>query len=816
MFKQNARTVLLLTLVILVAGCGKVEPTATPVPPAPTAVAAVPTGTPVLPAATPVPPTAAPTEAPTFTAVPATALPEPSPSPEPAVSGNSWRKTYGGTRNTVSGDLLLADDGGFFVVGTTNLQFEPEQLGDVYLLRTDAAGEILWEKTYGGEGYDAGQSIAETGDGNLLIAGTTTSFGAQGMDAYLLKVDRDGNELWSRTYGGPLDEMVGAVGQAPDGGYLLGGNIVDPNDLIADPGAAGYGGFAGRSNLYLLKVDGDGSELWSRAYDSEDNVLATSGAQTPDGGLLVLADITRFPDPDDDILLLRLDGEGTVVWSRTWEEGSSVPTALVETSDGNYLIAASYAPLAGQEAAKEDYLFIKVDPQGNEIWRNSFGEPDMIDYAVELARASDGGYVAVGERTRDRLTWEADIALVKIDENGQLLWQQIWPAAHTMLSRVLQHPDGGFVIAGGMFQEPVFNVLLVKTDSRGTVGEPSAAPDRSTVAGEIGAGIQELAAQGRFSGAVLIAQDGEPLLKQAYGLADRARDLPNQVDTKFNLGSMDKMFTAVAIMQLVEQGRLALDDTIADHLPDYPNQEVAKAVTIHQLLTHTSGLGDYFESDRYDELHDQIRSVGDYLPLFVDAPLEFEPGEQFRYSNSGFIVLGLIIEEVTGRSYYDYVRLNIFEPSGMTDTGAYELDAGVPNLAWGYTRFDAEYNETDEIKNYSFWMPMRGGSAGGGFSTVEDLLRFGNALLDHRLLSPASTELVLAGKVRMGERGQYAYGFMDRMVENQRVVGHGGGAPGICSLLSIYLDLGYTTIVLTNSDQDCLAADEIIKAALLP
>lgn len=807
------RYALVLLILLMVTACRQGEPTPTPVPRAPTTVGVVPTRTLVRPTATPVPPSATPAKAPISTP---TTLPEPSPSPEPGASSNTWWKTYGGNRNTVSGSFLIADDGGFLVVGTTNLRSEPEQLGDLYLLRTDAEGRIRWERTYGGEGYDAGQSISETGDGNLLIAGTTRSFGAQGMDAYLLKVDRDGKELWSKTYGGPLDEIVGAVGQMPDGSYILGGNVVDPNDFVADPGAAGYGGFAGRSNLYLLKIDGEGNELWSRAYDSEDNVLAVSGTLTPDGGLLALVTITRYPDPDDDIQLLRLDGEGTIVWSRTWEEGSSTPTALVRTSDGNYLIAASYAPLEGNEAAKEDFLFIKVDPQGNEIWRNSFGHPELIDYGVELARASDGGYVTVGEQTRDRNTWQGDVALVKVDEKGYLLWQQTWPASHTMFSRVVQHPDGGFVIAGATFQEPVFKVLLVKTDSQGAIGEPSSAPDRSTVAGEIGAGIQELAAQGRFSGAVLVAQDGEPILRQAYGQADRALDLPNQVDTKFNLGSMDKMFTAVAIMQLVEQGRLALDDVIADHLPGYANQEVAKAVTIHHLLTHTSGLGDYSESDRYEEVHDQIRSLEDYLPLFVDASLEFEPGEQFHYSNSGFIVLGLIIEEVTGQSYYDYVRLNIFEPSGMTDTGAYELDAGVPNLAWGYTRFDAESSAMDEIRNNSFWMPMRGGSAGGGFSTVEDLLRFRNALLDHRLLSPASTELLLAGKVRMGEHAQYGYGFMDRMVENQRAVGHGGGAPGICSLMNIYLDLGYSTIVLTNSDEDCMAADEIIKAALLP
>ena len=519
------RYTLVLLILFMVTACRQGEPT-----PAPTTVAVAPTRTPVPPTATPALPTATATEAPTFTPVPATALPEPSRSPEPGASSNGWWRTYGGNRNTVTGGLLMADDGGFFVVGTTNLQFEPEQLGDVYLLRTDAAGEILWEKTYGGEGYDAGQSISETADGNLLIAGTTTSFSAEGMDAYLLKVDRDGNELWSKTYGGPLDEMVGAVGQLPDGSFILGGDIVDPNDPIADPGAAGYGGFAGRSNLYLLKVDGDGNELWSRTSDSEDNVLAVSGTLTPDGGLLALATITRYPNPDDDIQLLRLDGEGNIVWSRTWEEGSSTPTALVATSDGNYLIAASYAPLEGKEAAKEDFLFIKVDPQGNEIWRNSFGDPELIDYGAALARTSDGGYVTAGEWTTDRNTGKADVALVKIDENGQLLWQQTWPASHTMISRVLQHPDGGLVILGATFQQPVFKVLLIKTDSQGTVGEPLSAPDRSTVAGKIGAGVQELAAEGRFSGAVLVAQDWEPVLEQAYGQADRPLDLPHQVE----------------------------------------------------------------------------------------------------------------------------------------------------------------------------------------------------------------------------------------------------------------------------------------------
>jgi CubicO group peptidase (beta-lactamase class C family) len=276
------------------------------------------------------------------------------------------------------------------------------------------------------------------------------------------------------------------------------------------------------------------------------------------------------------------------------------------------------------------------------------------------------------------------------------------------------------------------------------------------------------------------------------------------------------MFTAVAILQLVEQGALSLDAKVADVLPEYPNPQVAQTVTIHQLLTHTSGLGDWSESERFPDLHDQIRGVEDYLPLFVDTPVEFEPGARFRYSNSGYIVLGLIIEQVTGQSYYDYVQTNIFEPSGMADTAAYELDASVPDLAVGYTKLAIDGSELDEIIDYHFAMPTRGGPSGGGFSTVEDLLRFRNALLAHWLLSPESTKLLLAGKVEIRENAQYAYGFFDRMVENQRVVGHGGGAPGVCSSLDIYLDQGYTLVVLSNSDSDCLAALEAIQEALLP
>ena len=316
--------------------------------------------------------------------------------------------------------------------------------------------------------------------------------------------------------------------------------------------------------------------------------------------------------------------------------------------------------------------------------------------------------------------------------------------------------------------------------------------------------IEDLAGQDQFSGAMLIGRDDEVLWEYAHGLADREANIPNRVDTQFNLGSMNKMFTAVAILQLVEQGKLSLDDTVAEALPDYPNPEIANQITIHQLLTHTSGLGDVF-TEEFNADPNRYRSLEDFLSLFFADPLEFPPGQAYSYSNAGYVVLGMIIEKVSSQSYDDYVRLNIYEPSGMTDTRAYDIEEEGPNLAIGYTSTDINGNPTGVLASNRALMPGRGFPAGGGYSTVEDLFMFRNALLGYQLLTQASTELLLTGTVEVRENVQYAYGFFDRQEAGGRMVGHTGGAPGVCSFLSMYLDTGYTVAVLSNSDDDCVA-----------
>lgn len=327
--------------------------------------------------------------------------------------------------------------------------------------------------------------------------------------------------------------------------------------------------------------------------------------------------------------------------------------------------------------------------------------------------------------------------------------------------------------------------------------------------------LGELTREDKFSGTVLIARDGRPLFKKAYGQACKRYNVPNWIDTKFNLGSMNKMFTGVAIGQLAEQGKLSFADPIIKYLPDYPNKEVAEKVTIHQLLTHTSGMDSYWE-ELWKADWWEIRSVQQLADLFVDKPLLFEPSERFHYSNSGPVVLGLIIERLTGQSYYDYIRENIYKPAGMENTDSYEMDRPVPNLAIGYTKKGYGAIPGDSTwRNNLYMHTVKGGPAGGGYSTVEDLLKFDIALRNHKLLTKEYTDIVTTGKVAMGDDMMYAYLFGDETINGQRIIGHNGGAPGISASLEMYLDSGYTVAVLANYDYAAEMVAQRIRNLLL-
>jgi CubicO group peptidase (beta-lactamase class C family) len=251
-----------------------------------------------------------------------------------------------------------------------------------------------------------------------------------------------------------------------------------------------------------------------------------------------------------------------------------------------------------------------------------------------------------------------------------------------------------------------FLITLLFTCS--ALAQPGLTQDQ--IVNAIAAHAQKLYDTDHFSGVVLVAKDGKVLLSRGWGSGINA-------DMKFNIGSINKVFTKTAIQQLATAGKLSLDATVRRHLPDYPSP-VADRITIRQLLEHRSGLGDFF-GPRYREAPPaRLRELSDFLPLFVDQPLQFDPGTSQHYSNAGYIVLGLIIERLSGEKYRDYVQKHIFDPAGMKNSGFWAVDEKVPNRATGYTMEGSK-----RVSNQAS-LPGRPSSAGGAYATAGDLLRF--------------------------------------------------------------------------------------------
>ena len=307
---------------------------------------------------------------------------------------------------------------------------------------------------------------------------------------------------------------------------------------------------------------------------------------------------------------------------------------------------------------------------------------------------------------------------------------------------------------------------------------------------------------GRFAGAALIAKNGEILFEQAYGLADRAREIRNTTATRFRVGSMNKMFTAVAILQLVEAGILALDDKLGKFLPDYPNQRLAASVTIDHLLTHRGGTGDFFGPE-YFARKDHIRTLDDYIALVgARAPL-YEPGTRFEYSNFGYLLLGAVIERVTGGSYYDYVQKHVFDRAGMAASGSEPEERIAGSVSVGYTRPPGD----SVLRPNTQSLPWRGSPAGGGYSTLHDLLAFAEALRTGKLLGADYSGRMLKGYALRNRLGDDGHGF----------VGHNGGSPGMNGDLRLYPQSGYVVIALANLDPPAAdAVTEFVDARLSP
>jgi CubicO group peptidase (beta-lactamase class C family) len=380
-------------------------------------------------------------------------------------------------------------------------------------------------------------------------------------------------------------------------------------------------------------------------------------------------------------------------------------------------------------------------------------------------------------------------------------------SAHEIVAVLKQRETDNYVrIRVSVETEPPHRVndIVIGPGERPASEPPPARMTEADLIAAVKQRLAKLVAEDRFSGVVLVARNGKPVLEQAHGYADREKKIPNNLNTRFALGSMNKMMTAVAVAQLAQAGKIKFNDPVGKYLPGYPNQDVANKVTVHHLLTHTGGVGDIF-GPQFRENKEKLRELKDYVALYGSRAPQFEPGAKFSYANYGFLLLGVIIENVSGKSYYDYVRDHVFKPAGMTQSGFFARDEDTPNRANGYT------HSPQGLKDNRDTLPWRGTSAGGGYSTAGDLLKFAQALLSHKLLDVEHTSVVTTGKVD-AMRAKYAYGVMEDTRDGVRQIGHGGGAPGMNADLVIMPDNGYVVVALANLDPP--AAENVSRFAV--
>jgi CubicO group peptidase (beta-lactamase class C family) len=315
---------------------------------------------------------------------------------------------------------------------------------------------------------------------------------------------------------------------------------------------------------------------------------------------------------------------------------------------------------------------------------------------------------------------------------------------------------------------------------------------------EISKNAEQLAKMDKLSGVLLVAKGDKILLHQSYGLMSRTTGKPNKKITLFPTASMSKMFTATAIAQLIERGKLSLEDTLEQVLPSYPDKAAAKKIKIRHLLSHQSGLGNFFNDEYRRDPKRYIRPA-DYFPLFANKPLFFEPGTKFSYSNAGMVVLGAVVEQISKQRFEDYLHENIFMPAGMKNTFYNPLEALKNRIASLHSRFGS--NDPFEIEPRKENSAHRIASpAGDSFTTAEDMLLFIRALQKGRTVKQETLTQFTTLNALSSPGENYAFGFDSKLYNGKRGYGHSGGAPGVNTNTITFGDGDYTVVILTNYD----------------
>jgi len=364
-----------------------------------------------------------------------------------------WWRTYGGTSYDWGHSVQQTTDGGYIVAGSTYPS--GSRYPDVYLIRTDAQGDTLWTRAYGGTASDFGASVQQTSDGGYIIAGSTDSYGAGDGDVFLIKTNAQGDTLWTRTYGGTASDFGASVQQTSDGGYVIAGYT------------ASFG--AGSQDVYLVKTNASGDTLWTRAYGGTSLDDGSSVQQTSDGGYIIAGSTYPSGSGYPDVYLIRTDAQGDTLWTRTYGGTDfDVGYSVQQTSDGGYIIAGftiSYG------AGNDDVYLIKTNAQGDTLWTRTYGGTSG-DGGREVRQTTDGGYIIAGF-TISYGAGNVDVYLIKTNAQGDALWTRTYGGPDQDIGwSVQQTTDGGYIIAGytHSFGAGCDDVYLIKTDANGNMG----------------------------------------------------------------------------------------------------------------------------------------------------------------------------------------------------------------------------------------------------------------------------------------------------------------------------------------------------------
>ena len=365
--------------------------------------------------------------------------------------GQGFQNTFGGDSLDMGYSVQQTTDGGYITTGSTNSYGNGDS--DVYLIKTDGSGDSIWTKIFGGENQDYCNSVQQTTDGGYIITGRTESYGAGNKDVYLIKTDGNGDSLWTKTFGGTSFDNGISVQQTNDGGYIILG------------GTESYG--AGNRDIYLIKTDGNGDSLWTKTFGGASQDLGNYVQQTNDGGYIVTGVTESYGAGNKDAYLIKTDASGDSLWTKTFGGSKfDLGNSVQQTNDGGYIVTGRTASFG---AGSLDVYLIKTDGNGDSLWTKTFGG-SSFDLGFSVQQTTDGGYIIIGG-TDSYGNGDRDFYLIKTDVNGDLIWTKTFGGIFRDVgSSVQQTTDGGFIITGYTSSgNGDRDLLLIKADGNGNI-----------------------------------------------------------------------------------------------------------------------------------------------------------------------------------------------------------------------------------------------------------------------------------------------------------------------------------------------------------